>query len=393
MPADRRFQASSIKNKMKREDVHRKMKRQKGQEKLKRRLELVEAERKDPELRKARLEKNTPRTLDNMREYDPSMLTRKPAPAPAPSSSENEAGPSSPKPATSNEPESANNEEIDDENAHDISTDPFASYFSLSSPSLSIDPETGLPLPPKVLITTSSRATKVTFDFCAELKDVIPGGEFIRRKKNKGFEIGRVAGWAAGRGYGAVVVVNEDRKKCNAITMIHLPSGPTAYFKLTSVQLSAEIHGHARPSPHHPELILNGFVTRLGHMVGRMFQTLYPPVPEFEGRQVVTLHNQRDFLFFRRHRYMFKSPERAALQEIGPRFTLKLKWIKKGIPAVKQLGATPKGLEFDDEDRDEEEGEGEQKADGKEKERPGQDEEYVWQWKSELETSRKTFFL
>jgi ribosome production factor 1 len=50
MPADR-FYASSIKNKMKREDVHRAMKKKKGQEKLKRRLALAEAERKDPEAR------------------------------------------------------------------------------------------------------------------------------------------------------------------------------------------------------------------------------------------------------------------------------------------------------------------------------------------------------
>jgi len=33
---------------------------------------------------------------------------------------------------------------------------------------------------------------------------------------------------------------------------------------------------------------------------------LLPKQPEFKGRQVVTLHNQRDFIFFRRHRYVFK---------------------------------------------------------------------------------------
>jgi hypothetical protein len=68
---------------------------------------------------------------------------------------------------------------------------------------------------------------------------------------------------------------------------------------------------------------------------------------------VVTLHNQRDFLFFRRHRlvplpllllpqpltganvrYVFDSPTKARLQEIGPRFTLKLRWLKKGLPSV-----------------------------------------------------------
>ena len=106
----------------------------------------------------------------------------------------------------------------------------------------------------------------------------------------------------------------------DAITLIHLPNGPTAYFKLTSIELSkrisvspfktpseaitniAKLQGHARSTAHFPELVLNNFVTRLGHTVGRMFQTMFPPVPQFQGRQVVTLHNQRDFLFFRRHR-------------------------------------------------------------------------------------------
>ena len=49
-------------------------------------------------------------------------------------------------------------------------------------------------------------------------------------------------------------------------------------------------------------------MTRLGHAVGRMFQTTFPQLPEFQGRQVVTLHNQRDFLFFRRHRFVYVLP-------------------------------------------------------------------------------------
>ena len=150
--------------------------------------------------------------------------------------------------------------------------------------------------------------------------------------------MGKIAGWAAGRGFSNLIVVNENTKKpsalksCNslfsvlmvltdAITLVHLPDGPTAYFKLTSIQLTKKIfvrcfalrkafyfncesfeQGRARATPHNPELVLNNFVTRLGHTVGRMFQTFFPPLPEFQGRQVVTLHNQRDFLFFRRHR-------------------------------------------------------------------------------------------
>jgi len=39
----------------------------------------------------------------------------------------------------------------------------------------------------------------------------------------------------------------------------------------------------------------------------------------------VTFHNQRDFLFFRQHRYIFDSTEKVRLQELGPRFTLKVR--------------------------------------------------------------------
>jgi ribosome production factor 1 len=177
-----------------------------------------------------RLAENIPRTLDNTREFDPSIFS-------ADSSSSN-----------SNQPT--------DESALDIASDPFASFFSTSS---STDPLA----PPKVLITTGPKASRATYDFCDELEGVFPGAEFIRRKKGKGFEMGRIAGWPAGRGYGCLFVVNEDMKKpsqscssiilrrpgscadlalwIDAITLVHLPEGPTAYFKLTSVELTKHI--------------------------------------------------------------------------------------------------------------------------------------------------------
>jgi ribosome production factor 1 len=86
---------------------------------------------------------------------------------------------------------------------------------------------------------------------------------------------------------------------------------------------------------HFPELILNNFNTKVGRRIGRFFASLFPQRPEFKGRQVVTFHNQRDFLFFRRHRYIFKENDtrdkvNVNLQEIGPRFTLKLEKIQHG---------------------------------------------------------------
>ena len=48
----------------------------------------------------------------------------------------------------------------------------------------------------------------------------------------------------------------------------------------------------------------------------------------------MTFHNQRDFIFIRHHRYVYrkeKEKTRARLQELGPRFTLKLKWLQAGL--------------------------------------------------------------
>jgi len=362
-----RFQPSSIKNKLKREEVSRKAKKAKSQQKLQKRLARAKLEANDPIAKKKRLAENVPRTLDNTREFDPSFLTADPN-LPGPSSSGDQ-----------------------DELAADIASDPFASYFSSTD-----DPT----IPPKILITTSPKASKATYEFCDELVGVFPGAEFIRRKKGKGFELGRIAGWAADRGYKHLCVVNEDMKKPNAITLVYLPNGPSAYFKLTSVQLTKQIFGHARATPHFPELVLNNFVTRLGHAIGRMFQTTFPPIPEFQGRQVVTLHNQRDFLFFRRHRYAFRSTEKVALQEIGPRFTLKLRWLKKGIPAVQSYGEEPKGLEFDNDPMEVEQNDqaprevvSESTVENTKRVVPPKEDEYLWAWKPELETTRRTFFL
>ncbi|KAL8931438.1 MAG: hypothetical protein Q9211_006961, partial [Gyalolechia sp. 1 TL-2023] len=109
--------------------------------------------------------------------------------------------------------------------------------------------------------------------------------------------------------------------------------------------------GHGRPTDHHPELILNNFRTPLGVLTAHLFRSAFPPRPDFQGRQVVTLHNQRDYIFLRRHRYVFREKRereksvvgpdgqavkgaegiRAGLQELGPRFTMKLRRIDKGI--------------------------------------------------------------
>lgn len=93
--------------------------------------------------------------------------------------------------------------------------------------------------------------------------------------------------------------------------------------------------------------------------------------------QIIELFNH-SFL----HRYAFRSPEKVALQEIGPRFTLKLRWLKKGIPAVYNYQPSP----FDSQ-AGETAKESPTAADEYHSERkteltiPPLQDEFVWQWK------------
>jgi ribosome production factor 1 len=59
------------------------------------------------------------------------------------------------------------------------------------------------------------------------------------------------------------------------------------------------MQGHGRAGEFKAELILKNFHTLLGRRVGRMFASLFDQDPTFKGRQVATLHNQRDYIFFR----------------------------------------------------------------------------------------------
>uniref|UniRef100_A0AAY4DZY7 Ribosome production factor 1 n=1 Tax=Denticeps clupeoides TaxID=299321 RepID=A0AAY4DZY7_9TELE len=203
----------------------------------------------------------------------------------------------------------------DEEVAFDEGTDEFSSYFNRLTN-------------PKVLITTSDRPRGRTVRFCEQLSTAVPDSHVYYRR---GLALKRVIPQCISRGFTFLIVINEDRKVPNGMVLCHLPNGPTAHFKVSSVRLRKEMKRRGKdPTEHSPEVILNNFTTRLGHSIGRMFAALFPHDPQFIGRQVATFHNQRDFIFFRFHRYIFKNEKKVGIQELGPRFTLKLRSLQKG---------------------------------------------------------------
>ncbi|XP_058955989.2 ribosome production factor 1 [Pocillopora verrucosa] len=267
---------SQIKNKQRRSSLYQKEKLKKAKEKRDRKRKRKQEESQEEGEPKP---KQVPRTIDNTRVADETIV----------------------------EPQ-------DEEVLNDEETDEFAAYFRCE-------------VVPKVLITSSDRSKVKTVQFMKELQHIIPNSEVRVRK---GIDLKKIIPQAKEKGFTALVVVNEDKKMPNGIVISHLPDGPTAHFKLTSVKLGRTIKNHGRKTSHRPEVILNNFSTRLGHSVARLLAALFPHDPQFQGRQCVTFHNQRDFIFFRHHRYIFKNQKKAGLQELGPRFTLKLRSLQRG---------------------------------------------------------------
>merc|ERR1712048_370371 len=182
---------------------------------------------------------------------------------------------------------------------------------------------------PKILLTTQQKPSAKMFDFLKELIHVIPNTFYWPRKD---FTFKKICEYAANKDFTDVVLFQEKNKVIQGCYISHLPKGPTSYWRLTRLKTGAEIQGGATcNSTHSPELILNNFTTRLGRRIGRQLAALFPQAPDFQGRRTVTFRNQRDFVFFRHYRYNFKdNGEKCKLQEIGPRFTLKLRYLHHG---------------------------------------------------------------
>ncbi|KAK9851157.1 hypothetical protein WJX84_000399, partial [Apatococcus fuscideae] len=215
----------------------------------------------------------------------------------------------------------------DDEIEADEAQDEYAGYFEST-------------VAPKVLLTTCYKPTKLMYRFLAEMLETLPCAYYYKRQ---GFALKKIVKYASNRGFTDIMVFNQRGKELDGLLMIHLPDGPTAHFRLSNLILGEDIKGHGRATTHKPELVLNNFGTRLGRRVGRMFASLFSQDPAFRGRRVVTFHNQRDFVFFRHHRYIFEEKEKkqpgkkeketkveSRLQELGPRFTLKLMSLQHG---------------------------------------------------------------
>lgn len=151
------------------------------------------------------------------------------------------------------------------------------------------------PKVPKVLITTSINST--LHKEAEILMSLFPNSEYIRRSAHRyghKYSVREICRFATNREYTTVLVLNEDQKKPNRLTVVHLPHGPTLTYSVNNWIPGSKLPGHGNAQDEfYPELLLNNFKSSLGLLAAKSFQTLFPPQPDVQARQVVTLHNQR----------------------------------------------------------------------------------------------------
>lgn len=173
---------------------------------------------------------------------------------------------------------------------------------------------------PKILVTTSINSTLHTE--ADTLTSFFPNSTYIRRSAHAHahkYSVREIAQFAAARDYTAVVVLMQahHEKKPDGLDIIHLPTGPHFHFSVTNWVEGKKLPRHANDTGHYPELILNNFKTPLGILTAHLFKGMFPAAPELEGRQVLTLHNQRDYIFVRRHRYVFRDKRESEKPVLG----------------------------------------------------------------------------
>ncbi|KAF2717900.1 Brix-domain-containing protein [Polychaeton citri CBS 116435] len=386
-----------VQNKIKRQEQHVKHKKQAESVKRDERMRRKRQEEKNPEAREERRSKNVPKTIDSKRTWDQADLDEE----------GNEAGKLAlsvdltsakrrkredippeevQKEAEESESTLENDEEVDSmlgsdsDEEEDVGEDDeraarpsqkedtpanrapseapsVATEAALTPDALASQFPTLFNQPPdyepKVLITTAINS--VLHAEAKLLTTLFPNSTYIKRTAHHygyKYSVREICQYAANQDYTCVMVLNQNHhKRPGGLDIVHLPHGPMFHFSISNWVPGAKIPGHGNPTDHYPELILNGFRTPLGVVAAHLFKSLLPSRPEIFGRQVVTLHNQRDYIFVRRHRYVFRDKRgteksiqgadgkplkgaediRAGLQELGPRFTLKLRRIDKGI--------------------------------------------------------------
>ncbi|ODN78399.1 hypothetical protein L202_04038 [Cryptococcus amylolentus CBS 6039] len=180
---------------------------------------------------------------------------------------------------------------------------------------------------PKIVVTTSRSPSSRLLQFSKELRLVFPNSYRLNRGNTV---IKDLVGACNSQGVTDLVLIHEHRGVPDAMIVSHLPHGPTISMTLHNVTLRHDVSSNSSTvSEQYPQLIFDGFSTKLGERVTQILKALFP-VPKEDAKRVMTFVNDSDFISFRHHVFAKSSHKDVQLAEVGPRFEAKPYEIRQG---------------------------------------------------------------
>lgn len=179
---------------------------------------------------------------------------------------------------------------------------------------------------PKIMVTTSRDPSSKLKMFAKEFRLLLPNSKKLNRGNH---EMKSLISACRANDVTDFVIIHENRGNPDTLIVSHLPYGPTAFFNISECVMRHDIPGVGTMSEAYPNLIFHNFNTKLGLRVKSILQALFP-VPKEDSKRVITFSNQDDYISFRHHTYEKPDHKTVNLNEVGPRFQLKLYEIKLG---------------------------------------------------------------
>lgn len=187
---------------------------------------------------------------------------------------------------------------------------------------------------PRVLVTTARSPSARLSAFSKEVRLLLPTAVRLNRGNLILPDLVRSAQSA---GLTDILLLHEHRGTPTALTISHMPHGPTVSFSLHNVVMRHDIPGSVRGtvSESYPHLIFEGFTTRLGERVAKVLKHIFPPREPITnknkvGNRVVTFKNIDDSIELRHHVFVRTGYDSVELAEVGPRMTMKVFEIRNG---------------------------------------------------------------
>lgn len=184
---------------------------------------------------------------------------------------------------------------------------------------------------PRPLVTTSRSPSTRLATFSKEVRLLLPTSIRLNRGNTI---LPNLLSSAKAAALTDIILLHEHRGTPTAMTISHLPHGPTAKFSLHNVVLRADISNASRGtvSESYPHLVFEGFTTKLGKRVVQILKHLFPPRdgPHRVGNRIVTFRNIEDSIEVRHHVFVQTGYRDVELAEVGPRMTMRCFEIKGG---------------------------------------------------------------